>query len=99
MDRDEGIGIEDLPSIYREGYLYAIEMARAQHDPSSDWEGFRETLWHSLIRVFGLETNEPWPEQVPDPRGQVSGDARTVADWMRRQLGEQEPPAAPSVNA
>ncbi len=58
MDRDDGIGTQDLPGIYREGYLYAIEMARAHHDPASDWEGFRETLWHSLVRVFGLEVDE-----------------------------------------
>ncbi len=88
MDRDDGIRTEDLPGIYREGYLHAVELARAQHDPSEDWEGFRETLWHSLIRVFGIEIDGPWPDDLPDPRGQVSGDARAVAGWMRDQLDQ-----------
>lgn len=50
-----GISLEDLPGIYREEYLYAVELARGQHDPCSDWEGFRETLWGYLVRVFGLD--------------------------------------------
>lgn len=91
MDRGEGITSEDLPAIYREGYLHAIELARAQHDPSEDWEGFRETLWHSLVRVFGVDIDGPWPDDVPDPRGRVSGDAHTVATWMRQRLGEAQP--------
>ncbi len=32
MDRDDGIDIQDLPAIYREGYLYVGEVARTQHD-------------------------------------------------------------------
>lgn len=70
MDEDEprGIGLEDLPAIYREGYLYSIEMARAQHDPATDWEGFREYLWDALIRVFGLDAGLEWPSDVPPGR-------------------------------
>ncbi len=98
MDRDAGIGIEDLPGIYREGYLHAIEIARAQHDPSQDWEEFRETLWHSLVRVFGVEIDEPWPADLPDPRGQVSGDAHMVASWMRDQLAQAQS-GTPQVEA
>lgn len=64
-DEPRGIGLEDLPAIYREGYLYAIEIARAQHDPATDWEDFREYLWASLIRVFGLDVDIQWPDDVP----------------------------------
>lgn len=59
MDHEPGIRAEDLPEIYREGYLHAIESARAEHNPSTDWEGFREYLWASLIPVFGLEMDLP----------------------------------------
>lgn len=94
----EGIGLEDLPWIYREQYLYAIELVRVRHDPATDWEGFRETLWASLIRVFGLEVDERWPEDLPDPRGQVSGDAREVAAWMRQRLDESGQGSSPRAS-
>lgn len=70
----------------REEYLYAIEMARAVHDPASDWDAFRDTLWSYLIRVIGLEDGEAWPHDLPDPAGQVSGDAAEVAAWMRARM-------------
>ena len=70
----------------REEFLHAIELARVSHDPAEDWEAFREALWTYLIRVFGLEGDEGWPEDLPDPRGGVSGDADTVAEWMRERL-------------
>ncbi len=66
-DEPRGIGLEDLPAIYREGYLYSIEMARAQHDPATDWDGFREYLWDALIRVFGFDAGIEWPSDVPGP--------------------------------
>ena len=52
---EPGISIDDLPGIYREEYLYAVEVARGQHDPCLEWEDFRETLWRYLVRVFGIE--------------------------------------------
>jgi hypothetical protein len=55
MNDGPGIGVEDLPEIYREGFLHAIESARAEHDPATDWSAFREYLWKSPIPVFGLE--------------------------------------------
>lgn len=64
-DAHRGITLEDLPGIYREGYLYSLEMARALHDPATDWEGFRDYLWQSLIRVFGLDVDVEWPSDVP----------------------------------
>lgn len=62
-ERDEqaGISVDDLPAILREEYLYAIELARAEHDPSSEWEDFRDYLWEALIRVFGVETDKATP--------------------------------------
>jgi hypothetical protein len=70
----------------RTEYLYAIEMARALHDPANDWSAFRDTLWSFLIRVFGLEDGADWPDDLPDPAGQVSGDAADVAAWMRERM-------------
>lgn len=57
MDDEPGIGAGDLPEIYREGYVHAIESARAEHDPATDWEGFRDYLWESLLPVFGFEAD------------------------------------------
>lgn len=53
-DEQPGITIEDLPAIYRQGFLEVIEMGRALHDPATDWEDFREYVWMGLVRVFGL---------------------------------------------
>ena len=69
MDEHPGISLDDLPAIYREGYLHAIESARAEHDPATDWDRFREYLWHALIGVFGLEVTQPWPAELA-PEGQ-----------------------------
>jgi hypothetical protein len=78
--------IEHVANSAREEYLYAVEMARALHDPATDWDGFRDTLWAFLIRVFGLEDGEAWPGDIPDPSGQVSGDADAVAAWMLERM-------------
>ena len=88
VERD-GVTAAHLADIYREGYLYAIEIARAEHDPGTDWDRFREHLWQSLKRVFGVDVDDPWPEELPHPAGQVSGDAREVAAWIRQQLDEE----------
>lgn len=61
-----GIRMDDLPDIYREEYLYAVEIARAMHDPHSDWEAFRETLWVYLTRVFGVDDAYTCPPEVVD---------------------------------
>jgi hypothetical protein len=54
--RDIGGGVFDNdPDGYREEFLYAVEVARALHDPAEDWEGFCEALWAHLTRVFGIE--------------------------------------------
>jgi hypothetical protein len=53
---DIGDGVfDDGPDCYREEYLYAVEVARALHDPAEDWDGFCATLWANLTRVFGIE--------------------------------------------
>jgi hypothetical protein len=54
--RDIGGGVfDDGPDGYREEFLFAVEVARALHDPAEDWEGFCEALWAHLTRVFGIE--------------------------------------------
>lgn len=67
MDQPPGIGVDDLPAIYSEGYLHAIESAREQFDPTEDWDGFCEYLWHALTRTFGLDVAGPWPEHLQQP--------------------------------
>lgn len=58
MTDEPGITTDDLPEIYRDGYLHAIESARALYHPVADWHGFREYLWNALTQVFGLEAIE-----------------------------------------
>lgn len=64
MGDERGITAEDLPEIYRQGYLHAIESARAEYDPGTEWDDFREYLWSSLVQSFGLGTTE-WPSSTP----------------------------------
>ncbi len=54
MSDEPGITVEDLPDIYRESYLHAIESARAEHDPATEWDAFTDYLWTALVQVFGL---------------------------------------------
>ncbi len=58
MDDEPGITVDDLPAIYRDGYLHAIESAREHHDPGTEWDAFREYLWAALEQVFGVEHPE-----------------------------------------
>ena len=50
-----GLGVEDLPEIYRQEYLHAVEMAKAHHDPADEWDAFVELLWQALVPAFGLD--------------------------------------------
>lgn len=52
---NQGMGVDDVRTIYREEYLYWIEQTRARHDPCDDWEAFREELWKALVPAFGLD--------------------------------------------
>ncbi|MFA9432842.1 hypothetical protein [Egicoccus sp. AB-alg2] len=70
---------------YREEFLVALEAARALHDPATEWELFRDTLWDHLSRVFGVEIQEGWPEGLPDHEHVPVGDARAVAGWLRQR--------------
>ena len=90
----EDAGLEGFGDSGREEFLYAIELARAQHDPTADWEGFRETLWSYLTRVFGIEDGV-WPEGLPDPAQGPGGDARAVAAWLDETAAVQRSTARP----
>ena len=85
---DVGVGFDDLTGEFREEYLYAVELARAQHDPTTDWEAFRDTLWIYLMRVFGLDDPAAWPAGMPDPVDGPGGEARQVAAWLGEASGE-----------
>lgn len=54
QDKSPPGDLDDLLALYRENYLHAIADARAQHDPATDWDAFRECLWAGLLRVFGV---------------------------------------------
>ena len=51
----QGIGIDELPTVYRQEYEHAIELTRELHDPGTDWDGFAEALWEALVAAFGLD--------------------------------------------
>jgi hypothetical protein len=52
---ESGLSLDELPGIYREEYLYGVEVARAQHDPCVEWEAFTDVLWNCLAGAFGLD--------------------------------------------
>ena len=67
-----GLGVDDLPEIYRAEYLHAIELARAQHEPHSDWEGFVDALWGALVPAFGLDVARDDAGGQPSARSDVT---------------------------
>lgn len=62
-----GLGLEDLHHIYREEYLHAIELIRAQHDPGIEWNAFVEALFPALIGIFGLDVAGATDALAGDP--------------------------------
>ena len=83
------VGSDELTAC-REEYLYAVELARAQHDPATDWEAFRDTLWVYLTRVFGLDDPAASPAGMPDPVDGPGGDAREMAAWLGEASGDSQ---------
>jgi hypothetical protein len=68
---------------YREEFLFAVETARALHDPATEWAAFRDALWTHLARVFGVDDPSGWPDGLPDPDDSPGGDACAVTAWLR----------------
>jgi hypothetical protein len=82
------------PDGYREEFLFAVEAARALHDPATEWAAFRDSLWAYLARVFGVGDAGGWPSDLPHPDDGPGGDARAVAAWFREtDEGDQRPAA------
>ena len=81
------VGSGDLTAELREEFLYAVEFARAQHDPAADWEAFRDTLWAYLVRVFGVDDPAVWSAGLPEPHGGAGGDGYGVAAWLGVEPG------------
>jgi hypothetical protein len=75
---------ESDPDGYREEFLYAVEAARALHDPAADWEGFRDALWANLTRVFGIDAAS-WPD-VAQGSAVSEGDAAAAAEGRVRDV-------------
>jgi hypothetical protein len=84
------------PDGYREEFLFAVEAARALHDPATEWAAFRDVLWAYLARVFGVDDPGDWPAELPHPDDGPGGDARAVAAWFRETDGNGQRPAARS---
>lgn len=80
---------------YREEFLFAVETARALHDPAAEWVLFRDTLWAHLSRVFGVDDVSDWPDGVAHPDDGPGGDARAVAAWFRGGEDGQRSAATP----
>lgn len=79
---------------FREEFLFAVETARALHDPATEWAAFRDTLWAHLSRVFGVDDPSGWPDGLPHPGDGPGGDARAVAAWLREADGAGQRSAA-----
>jgi hypothetical protein len=89
---------ESEPGSYREEFLFAVETARALHDPTTQWAAFRDTLWAHLARVFGVDDPSDWPDDLPRPDDGPGGDAHAVAAWLRETgEGGQRSAATPSA--
>lgn len=63
-----GIGLQDLPEIYRELYDVAVRSARDRCDPHTDPDGFIEALWTELATLFDLEPHLSESPQLADAR-------------------------------
>jgi hypothetical protein len=91
-----GMVFEGEPGSYREEFVFAVETARALHDPATEWAAFRDTLWAHLARVFGVDDPSDWPDGVPHPDDGPRGDARAVAAWLRHtDVASQRSAATP----
>lgn len=49
-----GIGLDDLPWIYRDQFVHYVELAHALGDPH-DWPRLRQDLLRALTAAFGLD--------------------------------------------
>jgi hypothetical protein len=93
--RDIGGGVfENEPDGYREEFLYAVEVARALHDPAEDWKGFREALWTHLTRVFGIEDPASMPDLAGSGQVADAGVATPTVGRARRAGGARQRSAA-----
>jgi hypothetical protein len=75
----EGVSGEDLPLIRRELLLGALEVARREHDPVVEWEGFCAVVWREAALAFGFVERPAWPAGLALPSspgwGQGEGEA------------------------
>ena len=62
-----GIDVEDLPDIYREEYLRAVELIREEHDPATEWDEFVDGLWSALVPALGLDAVRVGEGVHPNP--------------------------------
>jgi hypothetical protein len=63
----DGFSTADLPAMRREQLMSALEVARHEHDPATNWAAFREVVWREAALAFGFFEREPWPDDVPLP--------------------------------
>jgi hypothetical protein len=87
-----GIGVEDLPGILRELFDSCIRDARAEADPSQDFESFADVLWRQVDSAFSL-TRQDWPEGTAQPwSGQVEEHRGLAEAVLEGRLSAQDLP-------
>jgi hypothetical protein len=69
----DGLSTADLPEMRREQLMSALEVARHEHDPATDWSAFRKVVWREAGLAFGFVEREPWPVDLPLPSWADSG--------------------------
>jgi hypothetical protein len=82
-----GIGIEDLPWIYRDEFVHYVELAHTLGDPR-DWPRFRQDLARALTAAFGLATgpldgqrHSPAMDQVLEVLDEVCRQHDPASAW------------------
>ena len=75
-DASAGVDVDDLPELMREMFLQCVADARAEVDPTTDFDAFVDELWQQTSAAFGLVRREwladapqPWPALLDEQRG------------------------------
>lgn len=64
----EGLQARDLRRVRRDLFRGALEVARADHDPSSEWESFAEVAWREAALAFGFVERDEFPSTPENGR-------------------------------
>jgi hypothetical protein len=79
MDEQYGFGVDDLPWIYRDQFVYYGQLAHSLADPH-DWPQFRQELLDALTSAFVLDSGGVARGSLTDSQRR----ALAVLDELRR---------------